>query len=107
MLTKTDLSQIGKIVRDEVRGEINPIKKDVASLKQGVGGLKIDMRAVKADVSGLKQDVGGLKRDMKGVRSDIWQIKKDLKTTINFFDHEHLELQERVGRLELRAGVAM
>ena len=72
MLNKTDLSQIRQIVKEEVRTEVAPLKKDVASLKQ----------------------------DMKTVKPDVKKIRRDLRTTINFFDHEHLELKRRVGRIE-------
>lgn len=94
MLTKTDLTQIGKIVRDEVQGEISPIKKDVASLKQDMGGLKNDLGEVKSEVNQVKLEM----------RRGFKEVRKDLNTVINFFDHEHLELQDRVRQLELRSG---
>jgi hypothetical protein len=41
-----------------------------------------------------------LKEELKPVKADISQIRKDIKTIVNYFDREYLELRKRVERLE-------
>jgi hypothetical protein len=41
-----------------------------------------------------------IKSELKPVKEDMSQIRKDLKTVINFFDNEYLEIRKRVERLE-------
>jgi predicted nucleic acid-binding Zn-ribbon protein len=79
MLTNKDLEQIQKVVQVAVHEEIEPLKKDVQV---------------------LRKDVNNLQKDMKTVQRDIVQIRKDMKTIINFFDQEYLELRHRIDRIE-------
>lgn len=37
---------------------------------------------------------------LKPLKDDVTQIRKDIKTIVNFFDKEYLELRERVERIE-------
>ena len=43
--------------------------------------------------------------DVKSLKKDMLKVKKDLKTTINFFDKEHLTLKKRVEKTESRLGI--
>lgn len=90
MLTKTDLSQIEQILKSQIK----PVRQDVEVLKQDVSGLKNDLGEVKSEVNQVKLEM----------RKGFKEVRKDLNTVINFFDHEHLELQDRVRQLELRSG---
>lgn len=62
MLTKSDLTQIQKIVNSET-------KKIVA-------------------------------QELKPIKEDVIHIRKDIKTIVNYFDREYLQLRKRVERLE-------
>lgn len=70
MLTKDDLKEIRGVVREEIKAEIDPLKKDVKTLK-----------------------------------SDVSAIRKDIKQIVTFFDHEYLELRERVEKIEDHLGI--
>ena len=87
MLTKSDLSQIGKIIRDEttpiIQQELAPIKEDVASLK--------------TDVAVLKKDVGSLKKNVR-------YIKKTVGVMIDLFDRQDIKLIKRVDKIEAHLG---
>lgn len=102
MLTKSDLSQIGKLIRDEttpiIQQELAPVKKDVASLKEDVGALKQDVGSLKQDVGGLKKDVGSLKKDMK-------YVKKTMDVMIDLFDRQDIKLHKRVEKIEDHLGL--
>lgn len=109
MLTQNDLSQIklivqdetkksvqvetGKIVREEIKLELDPLKKDVSAIKS-------DVSVLKTDVSGLKMDVKELKRDTKVLKKDVKKIKGDVNLVIDHFDREDLSLQNRVEKIE-------
>lgn len=106
MLTKNDLTQIGQLIRDETRKivkeelktELYPLKEDVRVLKKDVGGIKEDVRV-------LKGDVRVLKKDMKTVKSDIVKIRKDINMVVSFFDGEYVNLRQRVDRIEDHLGI--
>ncbi len=84
MLTKSDLSQIERIME--------PIKTDISSLKQDVGVLK-------QDVGSLKKDAGSLKKDMK-------YVKKTVDVMIDLFDRQDIRLSKRVDKIESHLGLA-
>lgn len=90
MLTKTDFSQIRKIVQGETRkivqDEISPLKTDVNHLKENVGSLK--------------NDIVTIKQDVKILRRDTSKIRKDIGVIVSFFDREYLDLEKRVERIE-------
>ena len=75
MLTKTDLLQIRKVVREEIESTNRTVK------------------ILQYEVSIIKKDVQGLKKDMA-------KVKKDLNLVVSFFDHEYLDLQKRIERIE-------
>lgn len=74
MLTKTDLSQIGKILDRKLFDY--PTKKD------------------------LNKHFEAIDKHFGNIEKDIKKIKKDQKTIIDFFDREYLELKARVKRIE-------
>jgi len=79
MLTGQDLKKIDGLLIKRIGEEIAPIKKDIA----------------------------GIKRDLDPMKKDIVKIRKDLKTTINFFDREYLDLRERVEVIERRLNIGL
>lgn len=40
------------------------------------------------------------KKEVKPLKSDVSHIRKDIKTLINYFDREYLEIRARVERIE-------
>lgn len=76
MLTKSDLKQIQKVVKGEVKSEVDPLKKDI--------------KAINAT----------LKKDISTLKKDVTKIRKDMKIVVSLFDREYLELRARVDRLE-------
>ena len=41
-----------------------------------------------------------LKKRVDPIKQDISRIRGDMKTVVNFFDHEYLELRKRVEKIE-------
>ena len=48
----------------------------------------------------VREETSSIKNDVATIKSDVSQIRKDVKTTVNFFDNEYLELRKRVERIE-------
>ena len=69
--------------------DIEILKEDVSMLKNDVLILKKDVAMLKQDVAMLKKDVSILKEDVTVLKQDVASIKKDIK-----------KLDYRVGRLE-------
>ena len=70
MLTKSDLSQIQKVVNTETTKIVNVETKKI------------------------------IVQELKPIKDDITHIRKDMKTIVNYFDKEYLQLRKRVERLE-------
>jgi hypothetical protein len=77
MLTSQDLSEIQKIIRKETKS----IVQEETSLI-------------------VEKAMAPIKKDLKTIKSDMTQIRSDVKTIVNFFDKEYLELRKRVERIE-------
>ena len=41
-----------------------------------------------------------ISQELKPIKEDITHIRKDIKTIVNYFDREYLQLRKRVERLE-------
>jgi len=41
-----------------------------------------------------------ISQELKSIKEDITHIRKDIKTIVNYFDKEYLQLRKRVERLE-------
>ena len=71
-----DLKQIRGVVQDETR--------------------KIVQQELRAELDPLKKDVKELKSDAKTVKKDTSKIRKDVNTIVNYFDGEYLELKNEL-----------
>jgi len=89
MLTKTDLREIRKVVREEVEAEIQPLKEE----------LQADLKMAQIRI---QSDIRGLQDRTKNVEIEVRKMRKDLKTTTNFLDREGLGVKKRVERIEKR-----
>lgn len=78
MLTKTDLNQIGKILKQVLKDY--PTKNDLQK-----------------EIS-LTQDE--LKKEIRPIKKDIRKIQKDQKLIVDFFDQEYLRVRGAIKRLE-------
>ena len=87
MLTKTDLSQIRKIIREEVETESQNIKDEIQA----------DIKMSLVRISG---ELHRIQDRLKNVEIKINKIQKDLKYAVNFLDKESLKIQKRVERIE-------
>ena len=91
MLTKTDLKEIKKIVREETEAESENTKNELLS------EMKMNMiRTV--------EELRELNTRNKNLEIKINKIQKDIKYTVDFLDRDHLKTQKRVQRIEEHLG---
>ena len=92
MLTKADLKEIRKIVREEVEAEVENVKVELqAEMKMNLVRTLTEIREAKDR--------------LKNVEIKINKIQKDLKYSINFLDKFGLKTQSRVDRIEKHLGL--
>lgn len=87
MLTKNDFSEIRKIIREEVEAESKSLKEELQ------GEIKLTRIEIQKDIRQLADRT-------KRLEIVISKIQKDIKSIVNFFDEEYLQLRKRVERLE-------
>lgn len=95
MLTKQDLNQIKKVVRDEVVSEAKNTERNLRS------EMKMSRIEIQNDLSGITGRLINLEQQSIKTAKDIKKIKKDAAFTANFLDKEHLGLEKRVRRIEI------
>jgi hypothetical protein len=94
MLTKIDLKDIQKVVqigtqkavKEELKKELGPLKKDVSSIRS-------DMQKM-------------VRKELSPIKKDITKIRSDIAIMSSFFDNEYLGLRSRVERIEQHIGFA-
>jgi len=87
MLTKTDLKEIRKIIREEVETEVQNAKNELES-------------EMKMNLVRTLSEVRDIKDRLKNAEIKLSKIQKDLKNAINFLDKEGLKIQKRVEIIE-------
>lgn len=86
MLSKTDLSAIRTIVREEVEAEAKSTREDLQ------GEVKLARIEIQKDVRSLADKV-------KSLEVAVGKIQKDIKSVVNFFDKDALQLRKQVERI--------
>jgi len=102
-LTKSDLLEISKIVKNEV----DPLKTDLSGVKTELSGIKTELSDVKSDLSGVKTELSDVKSDLSGVKTELQDVKqsvkkieKNVETMLGFLDEQDVKLHKRVSKIE-------
>ena len=97
MLTKTDLSQIRKVVREEVENEVKAAKDE----------LQADISMARMRV---QNDIGELKDRTKNLEIKMTKMHRELKEEIKLVSHvldkENMKTLKRVEKIEHHLGFA-
>lgn len=117
MLTKTDLAQIRKLVREEVETEGENIRTDLlGEMKLMRMGIQNDLRIlqdrvknVEVKANSLDKSMTSLEGRMEKLENRITKMYKDLKGEIkkvlNFLDRENVAAVHRIKRIEDHLGL--
>lgn len=104
MLTKVDLSQIRKVVREEVEAEV---KDSTRTLE---GEVRLSRMRVQSDISELDDRMKNVEIRINSVETKITKmhksLKKEIKIVSNTLDKEDLKTVRRVRRIEEHLGLS-
>ena len=122
MLTKTDLSQIRKVVREEVETEVkdttqtlrSEIRESRMRVQSDVRDLDDRMKNVEVRMDGHEKSsslviealdkiegrLSGLEKDAKDIKKRVRKTEKTVDVMIDQFDKEIVGTQKRVSRIE-------
>ena len=87
MLTKLDLKEIRKVIREEVEVESQNIKEEIQA-------------EMKMNLVRILTEVRESKDRLKNVEIVVRKIQKDLKEAVNFLDKEGLKITKRLEKVE-------
>lgn len=101
MLTKNDLNQIRKVIRQEVKVEVKDSTQTLGSqirisrmqVQANIGELDDRMKNVEIRLD----DVGS---QVKKTQKDVSQIKRNQDTMLDLLDKEQMQQRKRITRLE-------
>lgn len=91
MLTKSDLTQIRKIVREEVGNETQALKNELQS------DISMARIRVQNDINELKDRIKNLEIRVTKMHEEL---KNEIKLVANFLDKENVKAIKRVERIE-------
>lgn len=101
MLDKTDLSQIRKIIREEVETEVSDARQTLETL---IRLTKMELKSEISDVDDRLKNVqiatNNLEKDMKIVKKDVREIHKTINTIVKNYDEGDTALGKRVTKIE-------
>lgn len=106
MLTKNDLSQIRKVIRQEVKVEVKDSTRTLDSqirlsrmqVQANIGELDDRMKNVEIRLD----DVGS---QVKKTQKDVSQIKRNQDVMLDLLDKEQMQQRKRITRLEEHVGL--
>lgn len=111
MLTKQDLIQLRKIVREEVVAETRSSREELqAEIKfarmETINEInRLDNRIKNIQI-GLSQFQKDTEKRLKRIELNISRLRKDLNAFTLSFDRDRANLQKRIMILESHAGIA-
>ena len=112
MLTKADLSEIRKIVREEVENETQAIKNELQ------GDITMSRMRVQNDISELKDRIKNLDIRMTRLENGVEKLenrvtkmhkdlKNEIKMVVDFLDKENIKTLKRVEKIEDHLGLTV
>lgn len=93
MLTKNDLSQIRKVVREEVETDSENTKSE----------LRAEMKLSRMET---QSDLRTIKDRLKNVEVATAKIQKSVDIVVNFFDKQDIDTLKRVKKIEEQLGLS-
>lgn len=101
MLTKTDLSQIRKVVREEVEAESKTTRTDIEyELKRVRMELSLRLDKIEDHLKDISIKTSRLESEIGKIKKDIISIKADINSVIGYADENHIRLRKRGEKIE-------
>ncbi len=106
MLTKNDLDQIRKVVRQEVEVEVKDSTQTLESQ------IRLSRMQVQANIGALDNRTKNVEiklddeaNQIKKIQRDVSQVKRDQSTMLRMLDEEQMQQRKRIVRLEQHVGL--
>lgn len=104
-MQKSDLDQIGKLVRKIVREEVKTEVKDSTRIIESqirLSRMKVQNEINELDdrMKNVEIRVDGVATDVKDVKKDIKYLKKTFDVLVDRTDREETQLNKRVAKIE-------
>jgi peptidoglycan hydrolase CwlO-like protein len=112
MLTKTDLDQIRKVIRQEVKVEVKDstqtlegqIRLSRLQLQSDIGGLDDRIKNVEIKQDDVSNKVDKIQKDVQILKTSVKRIRHDQGSMLDLLDGEQMQQRKRITRLEKHAG---
>lgn len=99
-----DTKQLRSIIKEEVTGivqtQLQPIKKDLKDLREGVDSIKEDVTIVKKDIKELREDVDAL-------RGDVADLQDQTKGVWDKIDLGHKRNKREIDEIKTHIGLTL
>lgn len=96
MLTKSDLSEIRKIIREEVENELNAAKDELQA------DISMSRMRIQNDINELTDRIKNLEIRVTKMHTEL---KTEIKMVSHFLDKENMETIKRVEKIEDHLGI--
>lgn len=107
MLTKTDLSRIKKIIREEIETETANL---ATSLRSEIKLARMEIQNDIKNLSGRMKDLGIQVKDLgivaKSTQKDLKRIENKIDKSIDFLDKDYLAMKKRVEVIEQHINIS-
>ena len=82
--------------------DMEEVKLDIEEVKRGIQEVKLDIEEVKRDIQEVKLDIEEVKRDIQKVKLDIEEVKKNIDTLRLETKKDIATLKTDMQKMELR-----
>jgi hypothetical protein len=100
MLTKTDLDQIRKVIRQEVKVEVSDSTQTLESQ------IRLSRMEVQASVNKVDDRVKNVEIRLDDIATNVKKLKRAQGTMLDLLDREQMQQRKRIIRLEEQVGIA-
>ncbi len=97
MLTKSDLTQIRKVVREEIENESQSIRNELGA------DITSSRMRIQSEINELKDRIKNLGISMTKMHKEL---KSEIKLIANVLDKENLKTLKKVQKIETHLGLA-
>lgn len=106
MLTRIDLDQIRKVIRQEVKVEVKDSTKTLESqIRLSRMQVQTDISQVDDRIKNVEIRVDDMTNNVKKTHKDVLQIKKTQDVMLDLLDKEQMQQRKRLNRLEEEVGL--
>ena len=106
MLTKNDLNEIRKVIRQEVKVEVKDSTQTLDSqIRLSRMQVQANIGEVDDRIKNVEIKLDDVASEVKKLQKDVSQIRKDQSSMLNLLDSEQMSQRKRIIRLEKNAGL--